>query len=80
MSMKCMYLLTPLNPHFYIEKLGFVGIYLFFLFLLKTQIVQGFFFAILGRGSRAFAIGKISDVNPEFGKFSEYSKLIILPS
>ena len=28
----------------------------------------------------AFPIGKISEVNPEFGKFSEYSKLIILPS
>ena len=39
MSMKCMYLLTPVNPHFYIEKLGFAGVYLFFLFLLKTQIV-----------------------------------------
>ena len=41
---------------------------------------SGIFLAILGRGSRAFAIGKISDVNPEFGKFSEYSKLIIFPS
>ena len=38
--------------------------------------MQGFFLAILGRGPRAFPIGKISDVNPEFGKFSEYSKLI----
>ena len=35
---------------------------------------SGIFLAILGRGPRAFPIGKISDVNPEFGKFSEYSK------
>ena len=40
---------------------------------------SGIFLEILGRGPRAFPIGKISDVNPEFGKFSEYSKLIILP-
>ena len=26
----------PLEPHFYIEKLGFVGVYLFFLFLLQN--------------------------------------------
>ena len=26
----------PLKPHFYIEKLGFVGVYLFFLFLLQN--------------------------------------------
>ena len=31
------------------------------------------FLAILGRGPRAFLIGKFSDVNPEFGKFSKYS-------
>ena len=35
------------------------------------------FLAILGRGPRAFPIGKISDINPEFGKFSEYSKSIL---
>ena len=35
-----------------------------------------FFFAILGSGPRAFLIGKFSDVNPEFGKFSKYSQLI----
>ena len=40
--------------------------------------VTGIFLAILGRGPRAFVIGKISDVNPKLGKFSEYSKLIIL--
>ena len=45
---------------------------------LTIQIVyttSEMFFAILGRGPRAFLIGKFSDVNPEFGKFS---KLIIL--
>ena len=26
----------PLKPHFYKEKLGFAGIYLFFLFLLRN--------------------------------------------
>ena len=28
----------------------------------------GIFLAILGRGPRAFLIGKFSNVNPEFGK------------
>ena len=28
-----------LKPHFYIVKLGFTGVYIVFLFLLKTQIV-----------------------------------------
>ena len=42
-----------------------------------VQMFSGIFLAILGRGPRAFLIGKISDANPEFGKFSEYSKLII---
>ena len=27
----------PLEPHFYIEKLGYAGIYLFFLFLLENR-------------------------------------------
>ena len=26
----------PLKPHFYIVKVGFTGVYIFFLFLLKT--------------------------------------------
>ena len=26
----------PLNPHFYIAKLGYAGVYLFFLFLLQN--------------------------------------------
>ena len=38
---------------------------------------QGFFSAILGRGPRAFLIGKISHIHPEFGKFSKHSKLMI---
>ena len=27
---------TPLKPHFYIAKLGYAGVYLFFLFLLQN--------------------------------------------
>ena len=34
------------------------------------------FLAILGRGPRSFLIGKISDINPDFGKFSEHSRLM----
>ena len=37
----------------------------------------GIFSAILGRGPRAFLIGKISDIYPEFGKFSKHSKFMI---
>ena len=37
----------------------------------------GIFLAILGRSPRTFLIGKFSDINPEFGKFSKYSQLII---
>ena len=33
MSMKRLY---PLIPHFYIAKLGFAGVYLFFLFLIQN--------------------------------------------
>ena len=28
--------LTPLKPHFYVVKLGFNGVYIIFLFLLKN--------------------------------------------
>ena len=28
--------MKPLEPHFYIKKLGFAGVYLFFLFLLQN--------------------------------------------
>ena len=40
-------------------------------------LATGIFSAILGRGPRAFLIGKISDIHPEFGKFSNHSKLMI---
>ena len=45
--------------------------------LINFELKAGIFLAILEMGPRAFLIEKISDVNPEFGKFSEYSKLII---
>ena len=35
----CLYNVDPLKPHFYIIKRGFTGYTLFFLFLLKTEIV-----------------------------------------
>ena len=41
---------------------------------------QGFFFAILGRGPRAFQIGKISVVNHYFGKFSKQTRTAFLVS
>ena len=44
---------------------------------LLTYPSTGIFLAILGRGPRAYLIGKISDINPDFWKFSEYSKLIV---
>ena len=31
-----MYLVYPLGPHLYIAKLGYAGVYLFFLFLLQN--------------------------------------------
>ena len=34
-SMKDMYPFKP-QPHFYIDKLGFAGVYLFFLFLIQN--------------------------------------------
>ena len=35
-----LYNFDPLKPHFYLVKLGFTGVYIiFFIFLLKTQIV-----------------------------------------
>ena len=39
--------------------------------------IAGIFSAILGRGLRAFLIGKISDIHPEFGKFSKHLELMI---
>ena len=32
----CLYNVDPLKPHFYIVKLGFTGVDIIFLFLLKT--------------------------------------------
>ena len=32
----CLYNVDPLKPHFYIVKLGFTGVYIIFLFLLKN--------------------------------------------
>ena len=32
----CPYNVYPLEPHFYTEKLGYAGVYLFFLFLLQN--------------------------------------------
>ena len=32
----CPYNVYPLKPHFYIAKLGYAGVYLFFLFLLQN--------------------------------------------
>ena len=32
----CLYNFGPLKPHFYIVKLGFTGVYIIFLFLLKN--------------------------------------------
>ena len=40
----------------------------------------GIFFAILGRGPRAFQIGKISVVNHYFGKFSKQTRTVFLVS
>ena len=40
----------------------------------------GIFFAILGRGPRAFQIGKINAVNHYFGKFSKQTRTAFLVS
>ena len=32
----CLYNFDPIKPHFYIVKLGFTGVYIIFLFLLKN--------------------------------------------
>ena len=45
-----------------------------------TQEYTGIFFAILGRGPRAFQIGKISAVNHYFGKFSKQTRTAFLVS
>ena len=35
-TIKCLYTFDPLKPHIYIVKLGFTGVYIIFLFLLKN--------------------------------------------
>ena len=35
-----LYNFDPLKPHFYIVKLGFTGVYIFFLFLLKAVLTS----------------------------------------
>ena len=68
------------SPALCILGLGIIGGSVFLVYTGFHEIkkkLPGIFLAILGRGPRAFLIGKVSDVNPEFGKFSEYSKLII---
>ena len=49
-------------------------------FIEKTNVVAGNFFAILGRGLRAFQIGKIRAVNHYFGKFSKQTRTAFLVS
>ena len=45
-----------------------------------SVVCTGISFAILGRGPRAFQIGKISAVNHYFGKFSKQTKTAFLVS
>ena len=63
----------------------------FSLYILKYEITSllsnlcqymytGIFFAILGRGPRAFQIGKISAVKHYFGKFSKQTRTSFLVS
>ena len=49
-------------------------------FVFEKLCIQGFFFSILGRGPRAFQIGKISAVNHYFGKFSKQRRTAFLVS
>ena len=48
--------------------------------LLYMYVLSGIFFAILGRGPRAFQIGKIGMVNHYFGKFSKQTRTAFLVS
>ena len=48
--------------------------------LLKMHVLSGIFLAILGKGPRAFQIGKISAVNHYFGKFSKQTRTAFLVS
>ena len=47
---------------------------------IATYKQPGIFFAILGRGPRAFQIGKINAVNHYFGKFSKQTRTAFLVS
>ena len=38
-----LYNFDPFKPHFYIVKLGFTGVYIIFLILLKTSIVGTYY-------------------------------------
>ena len=71
-----LYIYTPLNPHFYIVKLRFTGLYLFFLFLLQN-IDCGYSLepphrgvpTIYVLGENKETIKKISDENFHFLEF-----------
>ena len=49
-------------------------------YIMMEFVRQGFFFAILGRGPRAFQIGKISAVNHYLEKFSKQTRTAFLVS
>ena len=49
-TITCLYNFDPLKPHFYIVKLGFTGVYIIFLFLLKN-IDYGYLIELPRRGS-----------------------------
>ena len=57
-----------------------IGVYVCVACRSMAVTYQGFFFAIFGRGPRAFQIGKISAVNHYFGKFSKQTKTAFLVS
>ena len=66
------------NPNILIGHYDLISWFSDFALYLNTEwVYSGIFSAILGRGPRAFLIGKISDIHPEFGKFSKHSKLMI---
>ena len=46
------------------------------IFKVESKVNFRDFLANLERGPRVFLIGKISDVNPEIGKFLEHSKFV----
>ena len=46
----CLYNFDPLNPHFYIVKLGFTGVYIIFLISTQKNIDCGYSFELPRRG------------------------------